>query len=69
MIKEANMMRVECPACGHRLMDKKEDATGKIQVKCNKSKHVWEVDLGTNDFELISGRPIPRQQGVRKLEV
>lgn len=68
MNKEAIVTRVECPACGHRLMDKKDGAVGKVQVKCQKSKHVWEVDLGTDEFKLISGRPIPRRQGVRKLE-
>lgn len=68
MNREAIVTRVECPACGHRLMDKKDGAVGKVQVKCQKSKHVWEVDLGTDEFKLISGRPIPRRQGVRKLE-
>lgn len=68
MIQDATLFRVICPACGHRLMDKKEGATGEIQVKCMKSKHVWEVDLGKDAFKLISGKPIPRRQGVRKLE-
>jgi len=68
MIKEARTMRVECPACGCRLMDKEEDATGKIQVKCTKSKHVWQVDLSTNKFKLISGKPISGLVGFTKLD-
>lgn len=63
MLKETKFIRVECPACGHRLMDKEENATDKVQVKCIKSKHVWEVDFGTDDFKLISGKPIPRREG------
>lgn len=68
MTKEAIVTRVECPVCGQRLMDKEENATGKVQVKCSKCKKVWEVDLGTNEFKLISGKPIPRRKGAKVLE-
>ncbi|MFC4025153.1 hypothetical protein ACFOUV_15265 [Oceanobacillus longus] len=51
-----NARRIECPACGHRLMDKKEGAFGAVQVKCMKSKHVWEIELSKLSFKLIHGK-------------
>lgn len=64
MIKEANVTRVECRVCGHRLMDKGEEAYGLVQAKCSKCKRVWEVDLATGECKLISGKAIPRRKGV-----
>ena len=54
MMKEAE--RIECPVCGHRLLDKKEGAYGAVQVKCMKSKHVWEVELSKLSFTLLRGK-------------
>ena len=31
MIKEANITRVKCPACGYRLFDKGDQACGPVQ--------------------------------------
>ena len=62
MIKEAIVTRVECPGCGHRLMDKGEGASGIVQAKCSRCKRVWEMDLATDDFKLIGGKPIPRRK-------
>ncbi|MBU9723092.1 MULTISPECIES: hypothetical protein [Bacillaceae] len=54
MLKETVLLRVECPECRQKLMDKAEDASGKVQPKCSRCRNVWEVDLGTNEFKLIS---------------
>ncbi|WP_087974179.1 hypothetical protein [Oceanobacillus rekensis] len=62
MMKEAK--RIECPMCGHRLMDKKEGACGAVQVKCIKSKHVWEVELSKPTFKLLRGKLYPDGKGV-----
>lgn len=63
MIRDINVKRVEFPACGQRLMDKEIDASGRVHVKCTKSKHVWQVNLRTDEFKLISGKAIPRREG------
>jgi len=57
MIKEVNVVRVECPVCSNRLLDKVEGATGLVQPKCQKCKRVWVVDLVTNEFQLLNGKP------------
>lgn len=64
MIKKTNVKSVECPACGNRLLDKVEGAKGSVQPKCQRCKRVWETDLSTNECKLISGKPIPRREGV-----
>jgi len=63
MIKEDVLVRVECPVCGHRLMDKGDKAAGPVQTKCTKCKRVWEVELSTDEFKQVSGKPIARRKG------
>lgn len=63
MIKEASITRVECPACGYRLFDKGVQACGPVQTKCTRCKRVWEVELATDEFKQVSGKPIARRKG------
>ncbi|WP_226681947.1 hypothetical protein [Sutcliffiella horikoshii] len=63
MIKEANVMRVECPVCGYRLLDKGDKAAGPVQTKCGRCKRIWEVELATGEFKQVSGKPITRRKG------
>jgi len=63
MIREDVLTRVECPVCGHRLMDKGDKATGLVQTKCGRCKRVWEVELETDKFKQVSGKPIARRKG------
>lgn len=51
MIKEANITRVKCPACGP------------VQTKCGRCKQVWEVELATDKFKQVSGKPKARRKG------
>lgn len=61
MLKETNVTRVDCPACGNRLLNKGEGAHGPVEPKCFRCKRVWEVDLGTGESKLISGKGLPRR--------
>ena len=63
MIKEDVLARVECPVCGHRLMDKGDNAAGPVQTKCTKCKRVWEVELATDEFKQVSRKPKARRKG------
>lgn len=63
MIKEASVMRVECPSCGYRLLDKGDKACGPVQTKCTRCKRVWEVELATDEFKQLGGKPITRRKG------
>lgn len=63
MVKEAMLTRVECPVCGHRLMDKGEEAAGPVQTKCTRCKRVWEVELATDEFKQICKKSKARRKG------
>ena len=63
MTQDSNLKRVECPACGNKLLDKGEGARGPVQPKCFKCRRIWEVELDTNSCKLIKGKPIPRREG------
>ncbi|ARK32445.1 hypothetical protein [Halalkalibacter krulwichiae] len=63
MIKEFELTRVECPACGYRMLDKGDEAAGLVQTKCTRCKRVWEVELETGNFKQVSGKPITRRKG------
>ncbi|KUP04296.1 hypothetical protein Q75_16035 [Bacillus coahuilensis p1.1.43] len=63
MIKEANITRVKCPACGYRLFDKGDQACGPVQMKCGRCKQVWEVELATDKFKQVSGKTKARRKG------
>lgn len=63
MTSKTNIRRVECPVCSNRLLDKVEGARGLVQSKCQRCKRVWEVDLDTSEFKLLSGKAIPRRYG------
>ncbi|MFZ3578832.1 hypothetical protein [Virgibacillus sp. DJP39] len=63
MIEKSSVIRIECPVCGHRLMDKGREAYGTVQAKCGKCRRVWTVDLGLDEFNLVSGKAIPRREG------
>lgn len=63
MIKETSLTRVEYPVCGHRLMDKGDKANGPVQTKCTRCKRIWQVDLATDEFQQVSGKPITRRKG------
>ena len=63
MTTKSSIKRVECPVCSNRLLDKVEGAKGQVQSKCQRCKRVWEVDLDKNEFELLSGKAIPRRYG------
>lgn len=63
MIKEASIMRVKCPACGYRLLDKGDKACGPVQTKCTRCKRVWEVELATDEFKQINRKSETRRKG------
>lgn len=38
-------IKVSCPKCGRRVMDKTEDAKGVIEIKCPHCKSVVKIQL------------------------
>ena len=38
-------IKVSCPKCGKRVMDKTEDAKGVIEIKCPHCKSVVKIQL------------------------
>ncbi len=44
-------------------MDKGDEAAGPVQTKCTRCKRVWEVELATDEFKQIGGKPKTRRKG------
>lgn len=44
------MKYVNCPVCGHKLLEGKENSC--VRVKCNKCKTIVEVSIGENNVAL-----------------
>ena len=58
MIKETKVERMECPACGHRICDKEEGASGPVRQKCIKCKSCIKICPLNKNYEQIESQEI-----------
>mgnify|MGYP000045206177 FL=1 len=54
-----NKVKITCPCCGKRVMDKVEGATGVVEIKCPHCKQVVSIRLdrkkdGTIHYRIVA---------------